>query len=133
MANPIPLVPPVISTVPPVGATRLISEKTRSIGRLSPMIPSRASRSMPGTGTCASIRTMMSIPRMKRMRLRMSGARNALTRASNTGYSAAGSSEDAASASGASSAGASSAGASGVSSAGASASDRPRSVSAKIR
>ena len=37
---PVPL-SPVISTVPSVGATRLISAKTRSMARLSPMIPSK--------------------------------------------------------------------------------------------
>ena len=56
---------------------------------LPPMTPSRAWRSMPGTGTLASIRTMTSMPRMKRILRRISGARKALTSASNTAYSVA--------------------------------------------
>ena len=43
-----------------------------------------ASRSMPGTGTWASTRKTIRIPRTKRIRRRMSGARNALSSDSNT-------------------------------------------------
>ena len=45
---------------------------------------SSAWRSTPGTGTCARPRTTTSMPRTNRIRRRMSGARKALTRASNT-------------------------------------------------